>query len=74
MWAATILYPSSKHTALVKDSHQYALQQKLTLRLPLASREVQLAIILLKQHLLIKPQSCSKSAIKPLALNVSEGL
>ena len=39
-WAATILYPSSKHTALVKNSHQYALQQKVTLRLPLVSREV----------------------------------
>ena len=50
MWAATILYPSSKHTALVKNSHQYALQQKATLRLPLVSREVQPAIIPLKQH------------------------
>ncbi len=27
MWAATILYPSSKHTALVKNSHQYALEK-----------------------------------------------
>ena len=45
MWAATILYPSSKHTALVKNSHQYALQQKVTLGLPLVFREVQPAII-----------------------------
>jgi len=35
-----LLYPSSKHTALVKNSHQYALQQKVTLGLPLVSREV----------------------------------
>ena len=68
VWAATILYPSSKHTALVKNSHQYALEQKVTLRLPLVSREVQPAIIPLKQHLLIKPQSCSKSAINYLRL------
>ena len=54
MWAATILYPSSKHTALVKNLHQYTLQQKVTLGLPLVSREVQPAIIPLKQHLLIK--------------------
>jgi len=50
VWAATILYPSSKHTALVKNSHQYALQQKITIRLPLVFREVQPAIIPLKQH------------------------
>ena len=48
-----ILYPSSKHTALVKNLHQYALQQKITL-LPLVSREVQPAIIPLKQHSHIK--------------------
>ena len=34
------IIPSSKHTAPVKNSQQYALQQKVTLRLPLVSREV----------------------------------
>ena len=59
-------YPSSKHTALVKNLHQYTLQQKLTLGLPLVSREVQPAIIPLKHHLLIKRNQVVKLPKKPL--------
>jgi len=67
VWAATILYPSSKHTALVKNSHQYALQQKVTLGLLLVFREVQPAIIPLKHHSHIKRNQVENLPWKALA-------
>jgi len=67
VWAATILYPSSKHTALVKNSHQYALQQKVTLRLPLVFGEVQPVVIPLKHHSHIKRNQVVNLPWKTLA-------